>query len=519
MTRVKSLTILGTNAKHILNTHDLRISLDDASFITGDEEAAGIVNRLKAKKVPIEEGVVHDNDSVYAVHILDIRNEPGELIAKRIYFIDVTTAYQHRYKIMAIHLLISLIALLLTAIILNNNFGIIIGKLIESENRFKSLFDNMRSPIVVLKADENAKGFVYKDMNQSAQALIDEDKEDLLGQGFTDPFLSRNDPCLLDILKEVNRNGIPIQRPCVKYEEGHIKSWHENYVYKLAQGDIVLIRDDISQQKKVEESKQNLQRSLKQKNLLYQKLTEELDERIETQTSHILQQSRLAQMGEMISMIAHQWRQPLASISAISGTLCVDAMMDKYRKEFFLKRLDEITELSTHLSSTIDDFRGFFKEEKETEVTTLKEMTEASLRIISPTLEIKGIAVETSFDNEERIRTYNNEVNQVILNIMKNAEDILVEKQIREPTIRITGYTKDEMACLSIHDNAGGVPEELMSQIFEPYFSTKLKKDGTGLGLYMSKTIIEEHCRGEIRVENIENGACFTLFLPYDNKT
>jgi len=246
---------------------------------------------------------------------------------------------------------------------------------------------------------------------------------------------------------------------------------------------------------------------------LEQKVAEEINKN-KQQASHMLQQSRLAQMGEMISMIAHQWRQPLASISAISGTLTIDVMMDNYKKEFFQERLDSITELSQHLSSTINDFRSFFKDKKEKETIHLNEIVFAGLQIIGPTLDSKNIVIDTDITKDIALTTYPNEIKQVLLNLLKNAEEALNENNIKNGKIKIHGYEENDMAHLKVEDNAGGIPHDIIDNVFDPYFSTKIKKDGTGLGLYMSKTIIEEHCQGHIRVENISQGACFTLSLP-----
>ncbi|WP_373001360.1 response regulator [Sulfurimonas sp.] len=272
-----------------------------------------------------------------------------------------------------------------------------------------------------------------------------------------------------------------------------------------------IVWHDITNMKKLENDLESLNMSLEQR------VKEEVKKN-EEQSSHMLQQSRLAQMGEMISMIAHQWRQPLASISAISGTLSIDIMMDQYKADFFQERLESINELSQHLSSTIDDFRGFFKEEKSIKKVTVKELIKSSIGIIGPTLKTKNIKIKLELDENISVNTYPNEVKQVILNILKNAEDILLEKEIKDASICISGHKDDENAYLILEDNAGGVPEDILNSIFEPYFSTKTAKDGTGLGLYMSKTIIEDHCKGSLKVENSEYGARFTIALPIDTK-
>lgn len=232
----------------------------------------------------------------------------------------------------------------------------------------------------------------------------------------------------------------------------------------------------------------------------------------------IIHQSRLATMGEMVSMIAHQWRQPLSSISTISGTLSLDVMMENYDADFFQKELESIDELAQHLSSTIDDFRNFFKTDKELHNEEIKEIVENSFKIIAPTLEAKRITFENNIEDGVFVNTYVSEIKQVLLNIMKNAEDVLVEKEIQNPTIYIEGNKRDGFAEIVIEDNAGGISNEVMGRIFEPYFTTKKSKDGTGLGLYMSKIIVEEHCKGKLSIENGKYGARFTIRLPLSSE-
>ena len=253
----------------------------------------------------------------------------------------------------------------------------------------------------------------------------------------------------------------------------------------------------------------------------YEELSLTLEERVAIEVkksndnlAQMLQQSRLAQMGEMMSMIAHQWRQPLASISSIASTLNLDIMMNKYKEEYFQKRLEDITELSLHLSSTIDDFRNFFKEKKIKQKSTVKEVINGCLRIIESSLKSYNINLIIEADEKIVIDTYVNELKQVLLNILKNAEDALVEKKINNPSIWINWYEKNAKVYITIKDNAGGVSDDIIKKVFDPYFSTKKKKDGTGLGLYMSKTIMKEHIGGDIMVMNEDGqGACFTLVL------
>ena len=225
--------------------------------------------------------------------------------------------------------------------------------------------------------------------------------------------------------------------------------------------------------------------------------------------SLMMQQSRQAAMGEMVSMIAHQWRQPLTAMSAIIGTLSLELMMDNYKKEFFEERLNSIGELTQQLSSSINDFRNFYQPSKEAVTLTLKEVVLKTIKLIKSSLEDNNIEMLYEYNDMEKIKLYENEVVQVILNILKNAEDNFKEKKIKNPQIKITTQENS----ISICDNGGGIAENIIENIFDPYFSTKDEKNGTGLGLYMSKTIVEKHHRGKLHVNNHNDGVCFTIVL------
>jgi len=235
---------------------------------------------------------------------------------------------------------------------------------------------------------------------------------------------------------------------------------------------------------------------------------------IKEKDKQLMQQSKLAQMGEMISMIAHQWRQPLTAISATANNLSLKLMIDDIDKDDFLTEIELISTYTQHLSKTIDDFRSFFKQTKEKETIMLSDLVLETLQIVSLSLKSKNITLETHFNCTEPVYTFVSELKQVVLNIIKNAEDALTEREISDPKITIIAENDDSNHRLTIRDNAGGIPEKIIDKIFDPYFSTKLEKDGTGLGLYMSKKIIEEHCGGNIETANDKEGAIFTIILP-----
>ena len=242
----------------------------------------------------------------------------------------------------------------------------------------------------------------------------------------------------------------------------------------------------------------------------------EIDEAIiinQQQQSFIHNQSRLAQMGEMLSMIAHQWRQPLTAISATSSTIEMKARIGRIDTPNIIEQSQKISQYAQHLSHTIDDFRDFFKPNKNRQEASFETIIDSVLHIIEVSIKNKNITIIKKIDSRDKFYTYTNELKQVILNLIKNAEDALIDNHIKEPYIKIEILTKGDDFLLKIRDNAGGIPHSIRDKIFDPYFSTKKEKNGTGLGLYMSKTIIEEHCKGELLVSNDTDGAVFTIIL------
>ncbi len=237
----------------------------------------------------------------------------------------------------------------------------------------------------------------------------------------------------------------------------------------------------------------------------------------EEKTKQLIQQSRLAQMGEMISMIAHQWRQPLTAISATTNNLLIRMILDdKIEKKDLQKEINLISDYSQHLSMTIDDFRNFFKTDKNKTDTTLENIIENSISIVNNSLKSNSISLKTKFKCNKVLNIFSTEVNQVILNLIKNAEDALVDNLIVNAKISIKTYLEDEYAVIEISDNANGISEDILEKIFDPYFSTKKSRDGTGLGLYMSRIIINEHCDGKLSVENSKHGATFKVKIPFE---
>ncbi|NPA60014.1 MAG: GHKL domain-containing protein [Epsilonproteobacteria bacterium] len=229
--------------------------------------------------------------------------------------------------------------------------------------------------------------------------------------------------------------------------------------------------------------------------------------------SILLQQSRLAKMGEMISMIAHQWRQPLNNISIINQTLLLKykrgSLDDKVIENFKKDSNSQIKQMS----NTIDDFRNFFKPNKEKDRFCISSVLEHTLNIVNPMLKDLDINIQINAQKDIFIKAYKNEFGHVLLNIINNAKDALNEQNIQKKVIYINLKELEDSIILSIEDNAGGIDKEIIEDVFNPYFSTKEAKNGTGLGLYMSKLIIEEHMGGTLIASNTDKGALFSIVL------
>ena len=226
----------------------------------------------------------------------------------------------------------------------------------------------------------------------------------------------------------------------------------------------------------------------------------------------LLHQSRLAQMGEMLSMIAHQWRQPLCEISGIFMEMETASKFGKADLEFIEKNAKDGYKLISYMSKTIDDFRDFFKPAKKKEEFLLKDACKEAITIASASLKSKEIDLRLHVEDDVKIFGYSSEFAQVVLNLILNARDVLVEREVKNPWIKIKIKKERDFVTVSVSDNGGGVEEEIVTRIFEPYFSTK-KTTGTGLGLYMSKMIVEENMSGKLIVKNSEFGAVFEVRL------
>lgn len=377
--------------------------------------------------------------------------------------------------------------------------------MLKKESWSKQLFNN--SGVGVLIVDKNRNiievndylckitGYTYKELINQSVECFHVSKESYLNFGKIafNQILHHHSANLKYLFKDKNSKDI-----WVKIIGDEIKN--EEEVLWL----ITDITNEIEKQKEITQLN----------TILNSKIKDQINT-LRVKDRQLQYQSKLAQMGEILNMIAHQWRQPLGAINSTTTYLCGKITIGEFDKKEILNELENIEKFSNHLSSTIDDFRNFFKPNKKLEVTTLEEIIDTTLKIINPILIHNNIKVKSTFKCNENITTLKNEIRQVILNILKNSEDAFIERKIKNRIIQINTLKRNNCAIIEIIDNAGGIKEEFLNNIFDSYFTTKTIENGSGLGLCMSRTIIKDNCKGDIFTKNSKDGVTFTISIPF----
>ena len=277
-------------------------------------------------------------------------------------------------------------------------------------------------------------------------------------------------------------------------------------------------------EKKVELRTKELKLSnkkLKLKTLELENLNNTLDVRIKEeintrkkQEQLLIQQSKLAEMGEMISMIAHQWRQPLSALSTVFQNVHLRYSLGKLNQKYLDKQLLLSNALTGKMSKTIDDFRNFFQPNKEKIEFSVQSAIQQTIFLIDDSFKSSSIKITNKTCKDVLLHGFESELSQVLLNILTNSKDAFIETEVDNACISIKTEKKDDSIQIFITDNAGGIEKDILERIFEPYFTTKESYNGTGLGLYMSKMIIEQNMHGKLNVKNVEKGVEFTLYIP-----
>jgi signal transduction histidine kinase len=250
---------------------------------------------------------------------------------------------------------------------------------------------------------------------------------------------------------------------------------------------------------------------------LDRRVHEEVAER-KRQEALLIQQSRLAAMGEMIGSIAHQWRQPLNALGLVLQNMGMQYKHGQLTEESMARMTDKAARLVERMSSTIDEFRNFFKPTKHQETFNLRRAMLSAADIMEAALRNHNIELTLQCDDDIEIFGIAGELSQVLLNLLSNAKDALLGSGQTQPRILLRATYMPDGVRIDVEDNGGGIPPHLIDKIFEPYFTTKDEGKGTGIGLYMSKTIVESYLRGRLMVANTADGARFTLEISSEKE-
>ena len=347
----------------------------------------------------------------------------------------------------------------------------------ENEEKYALLFNYSNDGFIISEVNETSTSILS--LNSTALKTIGYETKEILYQDFFQLFENLT---LDDIIEEKSL----FRTVKLFTKDNEIRTIELNamvYLYENKKLIFASLRD-ITERTLLKEEK------LKQENILIQK-------------------SKMAAMGEMIGNIAHQWRQPLSQVSGLFFDIESAYDYKELDKKYLSKRVDEANDLLEYMSKTIDDFRNFFNPNSKKEEFLISDSVSIALRIVRSTLDFHKIDLQIDINSDEKIYGYKNEYSQVIVNIISNAKDILIDRNIKEPKIKIYLENGDK-PVLCIEDNARGIEKEIIDKIFDPYFTTKYDY-GTGIGLYMTKLIIEEKMNGLITAKNSKEGAIFTI--------
>ena len=380
----------------------------------------------------------------------------------------------------------------------------------SSEDRYRGLIQSQNDLVIRISADMKITF-----ANDAYCKKFDLDPKAILGAEYGQ-FTTSDNPDFLT--KTMLALGNEPYR--VKFEQeiivGKVPNWilWEFYAIKDLYGNTVEIQGvgrDITDLKTTEEQlkKTNSELKVLHENL-ERKVAEAVNE-IRDRDHMLIKQSRQAAMGEMIGNIAHQWRQPINSLGLIVQNFKNAYDMGVMTSEYLDKKVQRITELIQFMSDTIDDFRNFFQPNQDQKSFNVKDTIEKTLNFLDSNFAHNNISVQNFINQDVTIKGFPNEFSQVILNILVNAKDVFIERKVNAPSISIDLKKEKEKTVVTISDNGGGIPDKIIHHVFEPYFTTKEQGKGTGLGLYMSKAIIEKNMGGELSVSNNNEGAVFRI--------
>ncbi len=327
---------------------------------------------------------------------------------------------------------------------------------------------------------------------------------------------------LNDVAKEVSMGNLNTKSNIERDDEiGAFTKVFDLMIENLALSKDKLRRSHENLEKRVLDRTKELEeksRQLKDLNRTLDQRVKEESQKLRQNEQLLIQQSRQAAMGEMIGNIAHQWRQPLNALGLVLQNMQFEHQMGTLDDDFMNRSVDKGKKLTQIMSKTIDDFRNFFKANKLKEHFKIAEVINNTIDLVEASFKNNSIEIKTKLDKNIEFVGHPSEFSQVVLNILSNAKDALIEHKEKDRVVNIETYLSEKIVTIKISDNAGGIPKGVIEKIFEPYFTTKEEGKGTGIGLYMSKTIIETNMSGKISVENSSDGAVFTILLNSEDQ-
>ncbi|GGD45739.1 hypothetical protein GCM10012288_20080 [Malaciobacter pacificus] len=383
--------------------------------------------------------------------------------------------------------------------------------LIKKNNELKAILDSSLSGIMAFDPFYDEKGeivdFIFTMMNKEACKIVKLKEEEIINQrlskiisGNFKPLDSLNGQTLFENYKEVVLTG-KSKKLEFYFESDGIKEWFRNKVVKNNDG-FVCTFEVITQEKELQQK-------------LEQKVKEEVEKQRD-QEKILLQQSKMAAMGEMIGAIAHNWRQPLNTLSLQCIDLINQFENSNLNKNYLTKWIQRIDKQLTFMSNTIDDFRNFYKPKEEFKKINLKDTILKIVSLIKYELNSNGIKVKIDISDSIFLVCLENQLHQSIINILLNAKDAILLNNMENKEIEICATKNSISTVLTIEDSGGGIKDsDILKRIFELYFTTKQNSNGTGVGLYMTKIIIEQNLNGKIEVENINKGLRFKIEIPH----
>ncbi len=303
----------------------------------------------------------------------------------------------------------------------------------------------------------------------------------------------------------------------------NVKVYNSDEIGELAENFNYMMNTIRLSKEKLQTNNEELETRVNERTNDLNELNRDLDRKVQEETHKraqqeqiLIQQSRFAAMGEMIGNIAHQWRQPLNALGLLLQNIENAYEMDMLDEAYIKRSVEKGNRLTNSMSQTIDDFRNFFKPDKEHTVFSIASSIKNTLEMLGSSLRNNMININEEIDESICVKGIPSELSQVVLNVLNNAKDALLDNRSDGRQINIKVFKDESSAYLEIEDNAGGIPKEILDKIFDPYFTTKDEGKGTGIGLYMSKTIVESNMKGSMGVQNSEDGAKFIIKIKLE---